>query len=112
MSEAVRAQEAIYFVRSVTVNPKAEAVYVDFFIDSWPKITAKFPGMLLSVIVKGVSEFYDTSAVSKLETFWATVESKERESADRSFQQSIEGIKVNAAFAARSTGVPAFLASQ
>ena len=109
MSSAVRSQDAVYFIAAVSANSKAEDLIVDIFINQWKELFAKFPGMLLGRFVKGIDNFYNIDHIAKLETFWATVDSKERETVERSFQQGVEGIRVNAAFAARNKDVLAFI---
>eukprot|EP00331_Platyophrya_macrostoma_P008676 CAMPEP_0176409954 /NCGR_PEP_ID=MMETSP0127-20121128/2788_1 /TAXON_ID=938130 /ORGANISM="Platyophrya macrostoma, Strain WH" /LENGTH=880 /DNA_ID=CAMNT_0017789397 /DNA_START=31 /DNA_END=2673 /DNA_ORIENTATION=- len=101
LSDAVRAQDAIYIFGAIAGNPKSQALYANALMEHWARFWARLPGMILSRIVKAIECSADSSIADKLTAFWATVDEQQRMAMERSFLQGVETIRANAKWAAR-----------
>ncbi|CUG87639.1 aminopeptidase, putative [Bodo saltans] len=112
LSESVRAQDSLYIFVTIAGNPVSQALYIDCLTSKWLQFWTRLPGMMLGRIVKAVESSADSALADALEAFWPSVDEQQRQAMDRSFRQGVEGIRNNAAWAARdAAAVAAFVES-
>lgn len=109
MSDQVRAQDTVFAIMSVALNTKGRDLAWEFFKSNWLKLTNRYEGgFLLSRLVKHTTENFVTEArATEIQQFF-----KEHPTpgAERTVQQSIESITLNAAWLARDqTAIENFL---
>lgn len=100
MSDEVRAQDTIFAIMSVTMTYRGRLLAWDFFKDNWKTLVTRYEGgFLLSRLVKYTTENFVTEEKARdIESFF-----KEHPTpgTERTVQQSIETIRLNAAWLAR-----------
>jgi puromycin-sensitive aminopeptidase len=100
MSEEVRAQDAVFVIISVAMNPKGRDPTWEFFKENWKVLLDQYEGgFLLSRLIKYLTENFTTEERAiEVEAFF-----KEHEfpGTERTVSQSIETIRLNAAWLAR-----------
>lgn len=97
MSEEVRAQDAVFVIASVAVNPVGRDLSWNYFKENWKILLDQYSGgFLLTRLVKHVSEnFASEEKALEVEKFF---KSHEFPGAERTVQQSIESVRLNAAW--------------
>jgi puromycin-sensitive aminopeptidase len=100
MSKEVRAQDAVFVISSVASNPKGRDLAWEFFKSNWKILFDKYEGgFLLSRLVKYVTDgFASNEKADEIEKFFQT---NNFPGTERTVQQSIETIKLNAAWLQR-----------
>lgn len=99
-SDAVRAQDSIFIIISVALNPKGRDMVWNYFKENWKQLLDQYEGgFLISRLVKYVSENFATEArAQEVENFF---KQHEFPGCERTVQQSIETIKLNASWLQR-----------
>ncbi|KAL1518164.1 hypothetical protein ABEB36_001830 [Hypothenemus hampei] len=94
MSDEVRLQDKVFVIISVSLNAKGRDLAWDFFKNNWIIIKDQFSGFLLTRLVKYLTEnFTDDIKAAEVESFF---ESHSAPGTERTVQQSIETIRLNA----------------
>jgi puromycin-sensitive aminopeptidase len=94
MSEEVRAQDAVFVIASVAINPVGRDLSWTFFKENWKILLDQYSGgFLLTRLVKHVTEnFASEEKALEIEKFFKT---HEFAGAERTVQQSIETVRLN-----------------
>lgn len=111
MSEEVRAQDAVFVIASVAVNPKGRDLTWTFFKENWKILLDQYSGgFLLTRLVKHITEnFASEEKALEVESFF---KAHEFPGAERTIQQSIETIRLSAAWLNRDLAeITEFLAN-
>jgi puromycin-sensitive aminopeptidase len=100
MSEEVRAQDAVFVIASVAINPLGRDLTWTYFKENWKILLNQYQGgFLLTRLVKHLTEnFASDEKAQEIETFFKT---HDFPGTERTVQQSIETIKLNAAWLQR-----------
>lgn len=100
MSTEVRAQDAVFVISSVASNPKGRDLAWEFFQANWKILFDKYEGgFLLSRLVKYLTDsFASFEKAEEVEKFFQT---HPFPGTERTVQQSIETIKLNATWIQR-----------
>lgn len=95
MSEEVRAQDAVFVIASVAINPAGRDLSWAFFKENWKILLNQYSGgFLLTRLVKHLTEnFASEEKAVEIESFF---KAHEFPGAERTVQQSIETIRLNA----------------
>lgn len=103
MSDEVRAQDAVFVIASVAVNPTGRDTAWAFFKENWKILLNQYSGgFLLTRLVKHLTEnFASEEKAVEIESFF---KAHEFPGAERTVQQSIETIRLNAAWLNRDIG--------
>lgn len=100
MSDEVRAQDSIFVIVAVAMNPKGREMTWSFFRENWRVLLDQYEGgFLLSRLVKYLTENFATEEKAKeVEAFF-----KEHQfpGTERTVSQSVETIRLNAAWLQR-----------
>lgn len=97
MSDEVRAQDSVFVIASVAVNPVGRDLSWAFFKENWKILLNQYSGgFLLTRLVKHLTEnFASEDKAIEIETFF---KDHEFPGAERTVQQSIETIRLSAAW--------------
>lgn len=109
MSDEVRNQDFVLEVASVAANPLGRDLTWEFTKKNWETLSDQFQsGFLLRRLVKAVTEDFATEQMAtEIENFFKAYDVP---SVERTLQQSIETIKINAKWLQRDTeGIRQFL---
>lgn len=100
MSSEVRAQDAVFVLSSVAINPRGREMSWEFFKGNWKKLFDQYEGgFLLTRLVKHLTENFATvEKANEIENFFKT---NEFPGVERTVQQSLETIKLNVAWLER-----------
>lgn len=100
MSEEVRAQDSVFVIASVAINPLGRDLTWTFFKENWKILFNRYEGgFLLTRLVKHLTEnFASESKAQEIETFFKT---HDFPGTERTVQQSIETIKLSTAWLQR-----------
>lgn len=100
MSDEVRAQDAVFVIASVSINPLGRDLSWTFFKENWKILLNQYQGgFLLTRLVKHLTEnFASEEKASEIENFFKT---HDFPGTERTVQQSIETIKLNTAWLQR-----------
>lgn len=100
MSPEVRAQDAVFVLSSVAINPRGREMSWEFFKENWKTLFNQYEGgFLLTRLVKHLTENFAT--VEKYEEIEKFFKSNEFPGVERTIQQSLETIKLNVAWLER-----------
>lgn len=109
MSGEVRAQDAVFVIISVAMNPKGRDITWNYFKENWKILMDQYQGgFLLTRLVKCVTENFATEERAlEVEEFF---KKHEFPGTERTVQQSIETIKLNSSWLQRDlAGITEFL---
>jgi puromycin-sensitive aminopeptidase len=100
MSEEVRAQDAVFVIASVAINPLGRDLSWTYFKENWKILLNQYQGgFLLTRLVKHLTEnFASEERAQEIETFFKT---HDFPGTERTVQQSIETIKLSTAWLQR-----------
>lgn len=100
MSDEVRAQDTVFAIMSVGMTYKGRLMAWNFFKENWKTLLDRYEGgFLLARLVKFTTENFVTEELAKdVESFF---ESHPTPGTERTVQQSVESIRLNAAWLAR-----------
>lgn len=100
MSDEVRAQDAVFVIASVSINPLGRDLSWTFFKENWKILLNQYQGgFLLARLVKHLTEnFASEEKALEIENFFKI---HEFPGTERTVQQSIETIKLNSAWLQR-----------
>ncbi|KAL3855249.1 hypothetical protein ACJMK2_014465 [Sinanodonta woodiana] len=100
MSDKVRSQDTVFVIAGVTGSVKGRDMAWQFVKDQWKELFRRYEtGFLLPRLIKSVTEHFVTEEKAKdIESFF---ESNPAPVAERTIQQSIENIRLNASWMAR-----------
>lgn len=100
MSEEVRAQDAVFVIASVAINPLGRDLSWTFFKENWKILLNQYQGgFLLTRLVKHLTEnFASEDKAQEIENFFKT---HDFPGTERTVQQSIETIKLSTAWLQR-----------
>lgn len=100
MSGEVRAQDAVFVIASVAVNPLGRELSWTFFKENWKILVNQYQGgFLLARLVKHLTEnFASEEKAQEVENFF---KQHEFPGTERTVQQSVETIKLNTAWLQR-----------
>lgn len=100
MSDEVRAQDSVFVIASVAINPAGRDLSWAFFKENWKILLNQYSGgFLLTRLVKHLTEnFASEDKAIEIENFFKT---HEFPGAERTVQQSIETIRLSAAWLSR-----------
>lgn len=109
MSNEVRAQDSVFVIVSVAINPKGRDMTWNYFKENWKILLDRYEGgFLLSRLIKYLTENFSTEERAlEVEQFF-----KEHEfpGTERTVSQSIETIRLNVAWLKRDLdGISAYL---
>ncbi|XP_065074613.1 puromycin-sensitive aminopeptidase [Ochlerotatus camptorhynchus] len=109
MSDEVRAQDSVFVIVSVAINPKGRDMTWNYFKENWKILLDRYEGgFLLSRLIKYLTENFSTEERAlEVEQFF-----KEHEfpGTERTVSQSIETIRLNVAWVKRDLdGITAYL---
>lgn len=106
----MRSQDTVFVIASVAVNYNGRDLAWQFFQDNWGKISERYSGYLLARLVKFVTEgFASEKKAKEVEAFF---EKNKAPSTERTVQQSIETILLNASWLNRdSAAIKKYLSS-
>lgn len=100
MSPEVRAQDAVFVLSSVAINPRGREMSWEFFKENWKTLFNQYEGgFLLTRLVKHLTENFAT--VEKSEEIEKFFKANEFPGVERTIQQSLETIKLNVAWLER-----------
>ncbi|XP_062708639.1 puromycin-sensitive aminopeptidase isoform X3 [Aedes albopictus] len=109
MSNEVRAQDSVFVIVSVAINPKGRDMTWDYFKENWKILLDRYEGgFLLSRLIKYLTENFSTEerAVEVQQFF----KDHEFPGTERTVSQSIETIRLNVAWLKRDLeGINAYL---
>ncbi|XP_058458878.1 puromycin-sensitive aminopeptidase isoform X1 [Malaya genurostris] len=109
MSDEVRAQDAVFVIVSVSMNPKGRDMTWDYFKENWKVLLDRYEGgFLLSRLIKYLTENFSTEERAlEVEKFF---EEHEFPGTERTVSQSIETIRLNVAWLKRDLeGISGYL---
>lgn len=112
MSEEVRAQDTVFAIMSVASSYKGRLMAWNFFKEKWKILLDRYEGgFLLARLVKFTTENFVTEEQAKdVESFF---ESHPTPGTERTVQQCVESIRLNAAWLARDkVSIKQYLTSQ
>jgi puromycin-sensitive aminopeptidase len=100
MSEEVRSQDTVFVIISVAMNPSGREIAWQFFREKYQELITRYNGgFLISRLVKYVTENYASEEKAlEVQDFFAE---HAVPGAERTIQQSIENIRLNANWLAR-----------
>ncbi|XP_012523522.1 puromycin-sensitive aminopeptidase isoform X2 [Monomorium pharaonis] len=100
MSEEVRAQDTVFAIMSVSLSYKGRVMAWNFFKEKWKVLLDRYEGgFLLARLVKSTTENFATEEQAKdVESFF---EGHPTPGTERTVQQSVESIRLNAAWLSR-----------
>ncbi|XP_008559136.1 puromycin-sensitive aminopeptidase isoform X1 [Microplitis demolitor] len=100
MSDKVRAQDTVFAIMSVAMNSKGRDLAWEFFKNNWKPLMNRYDGgFLLSRLVKHTTEnFVTEERAMEIEEFF---KKNPTPGSERTVQQSMENIRLNAAWLAR-----------
>ncbi|XP_014478221.1 PREDICTED: puromycin-sensitive aminopeptidase [Dinoponera quadriceps] len=100
MSDEVRAQDTVFAIMSVGMTYKGRLIAWNFFKENWKTLLDRYEGgFLLARLVKFTTENFVTEELAKdVENFF---ENHPTPGTERTVQQSVESIRLNAAWLAR-----------
>lgn len=100
MSDEVRAQDAVFVIASVAINPLGRDLSWTYFKENWKILLNQYQGgFLLTRLVKHLTEnFASEEKALEIENFF---KSHDFPGTERTVQQSIETIKLNTAWLQR-----------
>lgn len=100
MSDEVRAQDTVFAIMSVAMTYKGRVMAWDFFKENWKTLLDRYGGgFLISRLVKFTTENFVTEERAKdVEEFF---KDHPTPGTERTVQQSVESIRLNAAWLAR-----------
>lgn len=99
-SDEVRAQDSVFVIVSVALNPKGRDMCWNFFKDNWKVLVEQYEGgFLISRLVKYLTENFTTEERAvEVENFF---KQHEFPGCERTVQQSLETIKLNSSWLQR-----------
>ncbi|XP_052892551.1 puromycin-sensitive aminopeptidase isoform X2 [Anopheles moucheti] len=112
MSEEVRAQDAVFVIVSVALNPKGRDMAWDYFCEHWQVLLNQYEGgFLLARLIKYLTENFSTEErAQEVERFFRE---HEFPGTERTVSQSIETIRLNADWMKRDLeAISAYLKQQ
>lgn len=100
MSDEVRAQDSVFIIASVAINPLGRDLSWTYFKENWKILLNQYQGgFLLTRLVKHLTEnFASEEKALEIENFFKT---HDFPGTERTVQQSIETIKLNSAWLQR-----------
>lgn len=108
--EEVRSQDTVFVIMSVAMTRKGRELAWQFLQDRWSEFIDRYQGgFLLTRLVKITENFATESMAQELDKFFRE---KSSPGTERAVQQSIENVRLNAAWLARDAdAIKAFLKS-
>lgn len=109
MSDEVRAQDSVFVIAAVAMNPKGRDMTWNYFKDNWKILLDRYEGgFLLSRLIKYLTENFSTEERAlEVEQFF---KDHEFPGTERTVSQSIETIRLNVAWLKRDLeGISAYL---
>lgn len=110
MSDEVRAQDSVFVIVSVAMNPRGREMTWEYFTENWKVLLDRYEGgFLLSRLIKYVTENFSTEERAReVEQFF---KDHEFPGTERTVSQSIETIRLNVDWLSRDLkGVSGYLA--
>ncbi|KEG07060.1 aminopeptidase [Trypanosoma grayi] len=101
LSGKVRSQDVIYVFGALASKTENVKTYAEELRRMWPIIGEKLPGLILGHTLKVLESAADATVAADMEAFWNKLDEKSKFGMTRSFQQSIEGLRNNAAWVSR-----------
>ncbi|KAL1129384.1 hypothetical protein AAG570_013911 [Ranatra chinensis] len=100
MSDEVRSQDKVFVIISVAMTKVGRQLAWDFLKSNWDELLNRYEGgFLLARLVKHTTEnFASDDMATEIEEFFST---RDTSAAERTIQQSIESIRLNAAWLRR-----------
>ena len=112
LSDAVRAQDAYTTLVAASGNEHGQRLFERLIVERFDVLWAKFPGMILSRVIKAIENMVDPAVGDRVLAFLDTLKEERRGAILRSAQQGVEGMRVTAAWRARDlAAISAFLVS-
>lgn len=108
--DEVRSQDTVFVIASVALNSNGRDIAWQFFKDNWAKISERYSGYLLTRLVKYLTEGFASEKMTReVEDFF---EKHKAPGTERTVQQSIETILLNASWLKRdSAAIEKYLCS-
>lgn len=99
ISDEVRSQDTVFVIMSVGMTKKGRELVWKFLKDQWDALNDRYQaGYLLARLVKITENFASTERANEIENFF---KEKNTPGTERVVQQSVENIRLNAAWLAR-----------
>jgi puromycin-sensitive aminopeptidase len=97
----VRAQDTVFVIISVATTPVGRELAWRFFVENWTLFNDRYKGNLLTRLVKCMAEnFASEKSATEVEDFF---KSHDMSGTERTVQQAVETIRLNAAWLKRDT---------
>jgi len=101
LSDKVRNQDCIYPFIALASNTKAGDALLHNLTSRWNEVSKKMPTMMLSSVIGSLGALGQSKYIAAVEEFWKTLSPESRQPIERSYQQALEGIKLQSAWVAR-----------
>ena len=99
--DEVRAQDTVFVIISVAMSRVGRDLAWRFFVDNWALFNDRYKGYLLTRLVKFVAEnFASEESAKEVEQFF---KAHDISGTERTVQQAVETIRLNAAWLQRDT---------
>ncbi|RNF04316.1 aminopeptidase-like protein [Trypanosoma conorhini] len=101
LSGKVRSQDIAYVLGPLAANTETFKAYASELKRMWPALGMKLPGLILGRALKLLEYGAENTVATDMEAFWNKLDENEKLGMSRSFQQGVEGMRNNAAWASR-----------
>ncbi|KAG5476334.1 hypothetical protein LSCM1_04036 [Leishmania martiniquensis] len=101
LSDAVSSQGMLTVMHGLAESAGVQRFFAEQLIDKWPRLAQKAPPLLLARMLKLLEYGCDETLVEPLRRFFDGLPAEMQSRTRRTFQQGVEGLLCNAAWAAR-----------
>lgn len=110
LSDAVQSQDVATVLLSLARRADTQRGFARALMAQWPRLTQKLPSVVLTRVVKMVEHGCDAAVATELRDFFAGQPEEMQSRLRMTFQQGIEGLLCNAAWARRDAqGIAEYL---
>lgn len=101
LSDAVSSQDMFTVMLGLAEGAQTQTIFVQQLMDKWPRLAQKAPSVLLARMLKLVEHSSDDALVAPLRRFFDSMPEEMQSRTRMSFEQGVEGLLCNVAWAAR-----------
>jgi puromycin-sensitive aminopeptidase len=101
LTDAVQSQDVTTVLLGFALRADTQRYFAQELIAKWPRLAQKLPSVVLVRLVKMVEHICDAAVVAPLQAFFAGLSEEMQSRLRMTFQQGIEGLQCNAAWARR-----------
>lgn len=113
LSDAVNSQDMPTVLLGLAEGARTQRLFAEQVMEKWPRLSQKAPSVLLARVLKFLEYGSDASLVDPLRRFFGGLPAETQARTRMTFEQGLEGLLCNAAWAARdATGIARFLLSR